>query len=648
MRQEAIDQYNKALKAGQKFYRNAISRGDYPYPLVLDEILNESAVAGYTELGLVNVPSGLIVGTKSAGRVAALAGNFMPLLSFGSEFSEKWINLCCYHLSDEGIRDPVKCYEYMGKFYVQEGNKRVSVLMSYQAPRIPAVVTRIVPQYSEDHDVQVYYEFLKFYELSRLYGVEFHHRGAYAKLQAALGFDKNHVWTEDERRSFLAGFTYFRSAFDRLTRQEFHVTPAEALLVWLQVFSFSEIKEQTLPELTKKLSGIWTDIVAQESAEPIEFKTAPEDKSKGILSKILGVGHSEHINIAFVYAFSPDTSVWTRAHDYGRQYLEERLGQQVSVRVYHAYNHDYYAAMLSAVKDGAELIFATNAQMISACRKVAALHSDVKILNCALSLPYTGVRMYYSRTHEGKFITGAIAGVMADNDVIGYVANYPIFGTAASINAFALGVRLTNPRARIKLRWSCLPGDPIQDLIKDGATVISNRDAASPNRAQGSFVLGTYKVQPDGSLLPLATPYWHWGRLYEKIVRSIFNGAWEQISRSKAINYWWGMDSGVIDVQFGDNLPDGVRSLGGILKSGIVSGNIAPFQTRIVDQHGILRNDGTRNLSPEDILTMDWFCENVDGEIPGFEELLPMSRDMVRVLGLYRQQLLPEREAGQL
>ncbi len=60
----------------------------------------------------------------------------------------------------EGIRDPIRCYEYMGRFYVQEGNKRVSVLKSYGAPAIDAFVTRVIPAYSQDQAVQVYYEFL--------------------------------------------------------------------------------------------------------------------------------------------------------------------------------------------------------------------------------------------------------------------------------------------------------------------------------------------------------------------------------------------------------------------------------------------------------------------------------------------------------
>ena len=149
-------------------------------------------------------------------------------------------------------------------------------------------------------------------------------------------------------------------------------------------------------------------------------------------------------------------------------------------------------------------------------------------------------------------------------------------------------------------------------------------------------------------MLPLAVPCWNWGRLYEQIVLSIFNGSWANVPPSKAINYWWGMDSGVIDVQLSDTLPDGVRSLAEILKQGIIDGTVEPFYTRIVDQEGRVRNDSSRPLRPEEIMTMDWLCDNVDGGIPSFDQISPRSRDTVRLLGIYRDSIPPEKEEKQL
>ena len=642
-RQEAFEQYSYALKLGQKYYKSAVISGGYPYLQALDEVLDESMVVGRAEIGLVNIPSEQIVGVKSVGRRSALAGNFMPLLDTDSEFATKWIALCEAHLSDEGIRDPIKCCEYMGRFYVQEGNKRVSVLKSYHAPTIPGIVTRIVPEFSDDPAVQIYYEFMNFYRLAGLYQLNFSHSGSFAKLQAALGFAPKHVWTDEERRSFLSGYYYFKSAFDKLNVNKLAVTAADALLVWLQVFSFSDIKNQGPQELQKNLSTVWPDIEIMAQGQPISVSVCPKGQTRKLISKLFSV-HPGRLNAAFIYGFDPARSAWTRAHEHGREYLEKHMADRVDTHVYYANSRNYAEAMEQAVSDGADIIFATTPLMIGACRRIAALHSGLRVMNCSLSLPYTGVRSYYSRIYECKFITGAIAGAMAEQNTIGFVANYPIYGVPAGINAFALGAKLTNPRAKIKLVWSCTKGDPLKELTDQGISVISNKEATNPENEHWAMEWGTYKLQPDGSMLPLAVPCWNWGPFYEKVMLCIMSGEYDSKAPGQAINYWWGMNSGVIDVQLSDSIPDGVRSLAEILKKGITNGTIDPFKCRLVDQNGLVRSDGGRDLTPEEIMFMDWLCDNVEGTIPEFDQLLPSSQDMVRVLGVYRDKIPPETE----
>ena len=145
--------------------------------------------------------------------------------------------------------------------------------------------------------------------------------------------------------------------------------------------------------------------------------------------------------------------------------------------------------MERAIENGAEVLFATTAPLISACRKTAAKYPNVKILNCAVSMPYTGVRTYYSRIYEGKFISGAIAGAMSRSDRIGYIASSPIFGVPAGINAFALGAQMTNPRARVSLKWFCVEGDALEELRREGVDTISTLDIPLPGHEQGRWGL---------------------------------------------------------------------------------------------------------------------------------------------------------------
>ena len=643
--QEAQEQYKKALKQAQKYYKSSVSAGRYPYPPVLDELFDEQAAVSRMELGLIDIPTERIVGTKAPGRRAAFAGNFMPLLPPDSEFGQKWISLCAAHLS-EGIHDPVRCYEYMGRFYVLEGNKRESVLKSYDNPSVSAVVTRIIPPLTDDPETQAYYEFMRFYELSGLYTVMFSQPDGYRKLQAALGLEPDHVWTGEERKRFSSGFSRLRDAL-ALSGVRTGLSASEVLLAWLRVYHFSEIFERSSQELAKGLKSLHTEMESVAHDRPISVSTEPPAPDKNVVSRLLGSVIEPHLTAAFIYTQPPEASRWIAGHELGRRELEERLGDRVTTRAYLCDGAGAGETMEKAIEEGAQVIFAVTPPLVDACCRVAARHPQVKILVCALSLPYPGVRTYYSRTYETKFLSGVIAGAMADNNEVGIVADYPIYGVPAAINAFALGARSVNPRVHVRLRWSCLEDDPAEALRREGVRVISKPEGVARPVHTRDWSLYMTK---DGVVTPLAAPVWNWGSFYELVVGGILNGAWGTAAHEsyEAVNYWWGLGSGVLDMKTGDSLPDSLRALARTLRRDLAEGTLEPFRRPLRGQDGLLRVDGTLGLTAREIMTMDWLCAEVDGRIPRFEELRPASRDLVRTLGIYRDELPPEKEATQL
>ena len=107
-----------------------------------------------------------------------------------------------------------------------------------------------------------------------------------------------------------------------------------------------------------------------------------------------------------------------------------------------------------------------------------------------------------------------------------------------------------------------------------------------------------------------------------------------------------GMDSGTIGIEFSDKLPQGLRTLGEILRQGICDGKISPFARRIVAQDGSVKNpDSSATFTTEELIHMDWLCENVSGSIPTFDEILPMSRNMIRELGVHKEDIPAQKEA---
>ena len=629
-RQEAVEEYAKALKEGQREYKECLQKKLEPNPLVLDDILDPDAAETCVDVGLVNIPLNRIVGTKSAGRITAFTPSFRPLMDPETEFATKWISLCADHLGETGIQNPIECFEYLGLFYVQEGNKRVSVLRYFGASRIAAQVKRILPSQEDTPRWKAYQEFLEFFKLTGMYDVHYTVPGSYGKLLEKIGFPTDQKWAEEDRRRFRASFYYFTEAMVSVGGNHLP-QPEDALLLWLQVHPFTDLKELSTGELKKTITQLWPNLLAASSTEPVVKTEPPEEKSK-IVQIFKGV---DHLNVAFVHQYNETTSNWTRAHEHGRRFLENALGKAVTTRVYENADTPELAKTLieQAVAEGAEVVFTTAPQLIGPCMKASVKYPKVRFLNCALHQPYATVRTYYSRIYESKFITGAIAGAMCKDDRIGYVAAYPIHGVPASINAFALGAQLTNPNVKIQLKWSCVPGNPTREFMDDGIWIISNRDTPEENYLVTEY--GTYMADNTGHLTPLGSPTWVWGHFYENVVRSIMSGSWEDEKAGQIVNLWWGMRSGVIDVNLAPYMPESMKVLAKMLKDGICNGTLDPFKRRILDQQGNVRNDGSKTFTPVELMQMDRLCENVLGSFPKYDEILPVSRPMVDLLGIY-------------
>ena len=519
------------------------------------------------------------------------------------------------------------------------------MLRHFGAARIPGYVTRIVPPLSDEPRIKAYYEFLEFYKVSKLYTVQFRRPGDYAKLLPHLGKKSDELWTEDDRRTFNAYYHYFLDAFNILNTKNVDVLPEEALLFWLELNSFQELGRMSTSELKKSLGALWEDIVTARKPQPVKVQTkTAETPKQSIISRI--VTSIDKLDVAFVHQLDPQRSTWVLGHEEGREHLERVMGDKVRVHSYYDANTLELANSIidQAVADGAEVVFTTAPLLSRATLKAAVKYPKVRFLNCSVDQPYSSLRTYYGRIYEAKFITGAIAGAMAQHNRIGYIAPYPIFGIPASINAFALGAQMTNPRAQIELRWSCVAGTPQAAMLADGIRVISNREAPTKSRMYLEFCsYGTYLMDDQGELVPLATPVWVWGRFYEFVLRSILSGGWK--NEKNAVNYWLGMDSGVIGLSLSNKLPAGVRQLGKVLQRAMKDGSLDPFFRRSVAQDGTVKHDGSTTFTPQQLLHMDWLCDNVIGEIPAYEDILPISQKMVRELGIYRDRITPEKEA---
>lgn len=634
----ATSDYVSALRLGRRSYQSALTHGEYPYLPALDDILSYTEMAAPVNLGIMDIPLSKIVGTKTSGRTNAFANNFMPLLPETSEFGIKW-SLLYEHQIDDGIRDPIVAYEFMNQFYVQEGNKRVSVMKFLGTYSIPGTVTRLVPKRTDDRENRLYYEFLDFYELSQSYDVYFTKEGSYKKLLTLMGKSEDETWSDEDRISFHSACISFSEAFRKAHGEKLDLTVSDAFLIYTEIYGYEQVKNETETEMSQSLHKMWEEITLADKGSQVELVQNPEETKTSLLNRLIPTGtiNPETLKIAFIYTKTTETSSWAYAHELGRMYIEQVFEGKIKTMAIDKADTDTAVgdAIEQAVEAGCNLIFTTAPQMANQSVRSAILHPKIRIYNCSINISYSSICTYYARMYESKFLMGAIAAALSKTDMLGYVADYPIYGTIANINAFALGARMINPYVQIYLEWSHIKGqDARERLSQEGIVCISDSDMITPEHASRAY--GLYQKKEDQTLENLATPIWHWGKFYEKIIKTICSGNTEaDIQKGKkAVNYWWGMSADVIDVICSNNMPHGTHRLIDFLKNSIRAGDFHPFDGIIYSQNGIVRSEEGNSLTPEEIITMDWLAENVVGSIPEFEELTEEAQMLVQLQGI--------------
>ena len=631
--------YQQARRIGVKEVKARAARREDPNPPALEELLPHLSSLNEAELGCMRVDMEQIVGTLTSARRTAFSASFYPLLEENSEFAAKWSALASSHLS-EGIREPIKAIEYLNRFYVLEGHKRVSVLRYFGAATIRAEVKRILPAYSDDPEIRVYYEFLDFYKRTQVNYILLNRIGAYPALLNLLCGENGKPWDEDRQRSFFSGVMRFRKAFRQSSLSK-ELTQDEALLRYLEIYGCSNLEGRTPNELKNDLTAIGPELNSmKEDNAPLLMTDPKEAPSRGIISRIVHPS-VKTLRAAFLHDKDPESSYWTFAHEQGRLDAQETLGERVeTLSRFHMLQASCDDTIGELAELGVNVVFSTTPRLLNATVKAAAEYPDIRFLNCSLNVSHPILRCYYARMYEAKFLTGMIAGALSGTPNIGYICDYPIYSMPASINAFALGARMVNPRARIRLEWSTVRGSDIDEsFARYGVTAVSGQDSILKDERERKLGLFVFE---NGSQTQIAASFWNWGAFYRRIMESILDGTWDELNSTseagKTINYWWGLSAGVVDIRIDPRVPAETARLVNLLRTEIMDGRFRPFDGPICDQNGALRIPEGKILTPHEILQMDWLVENVDGEIPQIEQLTQPAQELVKIQGVRKEQ----------
>ena len=646
---DAKQEYMVALRQGKKQYRSCVDQNKSPYLDVLDEILANAPPVTTESLGLVSIPMQSIAGTKTGGRQNAFSAGWLPLLEPNTEFAIKWCNLYNAQMN-EGIQEPIKAYEYMNRFYVQEGNKRVSVLTYCEAATIKAEVIRLIPPRDDTLENKIYYEFMDFYRLSKINYVYFTREHAFMQLQTAVCKGAQEPWTGEDKSNFFYFYTLFSREFQARGGDNLPLTVGDAILVYLSFYRYADALQQTQAQIGENLQKVWNEIEILSHSKTVQVSLEPSNPGKPATPLLQFFPRKpvrqEPLNVVFIQDRNPTVSAWATSHRLGQADLELAFPDQVVTRCVEDAECGLYdeVEIEAAARGGADVIFTTSAEMMPACLKVAARHPNVKILNCSLLQPHPLVRTYSCRIYEAKYLLGVLAGMLTRTSYVGYIANYPVYGVCAAINAFARGLQAVRPEAKVVLRWQYdNEGLPLDFSDREDINVFCGRDQRDPHpRSQAAYQYGLCRRNPDGTVEEVAYPVWHWGSIYKHIIQSILDGMWTADGGDafRGVSYWWGMGSHAVELHYTtDTLPDACQHLLELLIERIRSCKYDPFDGRIVTNTGRLVKADNNTFSPEQMIHMNWLNENVLGHIPVQED------PPAELRGLLEQQgILPAQE----
>ncbi len=574
-REEASRQYEAALKAGK---RCLSERGPEEglLPALTPKIKNIS-LAGEFPIGLREIALKKIVGTYALGRSAAFAANFMPILDRSTEFGEKWIALCASHLST-GIHDAIKVYEYLGYYYVVEGNKRVSVLKSLGAYAIHAEVTRIIPQRSEDKNVRLLYEFLDF-DRTRLFDeMWFTETGRFPWLIQAA---RDYAERRPELREDTALDWMFECYGDFARRYREHpeakrgkVTTADAFYRYVQIYGFpvgtdyevlSRRVSRFLPEV-KMLSCSQEDLLGRVEA------TLKESEEKS-WAALLGFKKKRIPVMGFVLSETQGRHGWSATHRAAIEELRRRMGDQMTLLLRSPQSGENAESALQAIAEqGAGVLFATAMNQREEALRTCLKYPGMPVLCCSPLVERNSMSTYNARVYEGMFLAGVLAGLMTQSGQVGLVSkSRDSWLLPCDYNAYGEGARLVNPRAEVHLVFldsgekSRNPEEARWRLYEQGVDVFLTGalcDGPVRNRLPSEAMLALCKMGPEAR----AEEYYAavtitWTRFYRKIAQQLLEGKLDSYEPGDPIHYRWGIQEGSVDVLMANQLlgPSPVR-----------------------------------------------------------------------------------------
>jgi basic membrane protein A len=333
---------------------------------------------------------------------------------------------------------------------------------------------------------------------------------------------------------------------------------------------------------------------------------------------------AEPLKVAFVYVGPVGDAGWTFSHDNGKKAAEAFFGDKIKTTIVEKVPEgaDSERVFRDLATQGNKIIYGTSFGYMEPMLKVAKEFPDVKFEHATGYKTAPNLSVYETKTFEGAYLAGVIAGKMTKTNKLGVVGSFPIPEVIRNINAFTLGAQSVNPKVSTRAVWISTWFDPAKErdaamtMIGQGVDVlIQNTD--SPATLQAAEEKGVYAFGWDsdmsqfGPKAHLASSAIKWGPYYIKSIQSVMDGTW------KTSNSWWGVKEDSMDlVSLNPALPEDVKKLVADRKAALIAGTASVYAGPLVDQSGKTVVPAGKEADIDMMKSMNFYVKGVVGTIP--------------------------------
>ena len=310
---------------------------------------------------------------------------------------------------------------------------------------------------------------------------------------------------------------------------------------------------------------------------------------------------------------------WNESHYRGIKTACENFGLPLLVRDKVKENSGQCPeAIKDLAQHGAGMIcFASYAYAIEA-RDLVGDYPNVAFATISAENHAKNMTAYFVRIYQGRYLSGALAGMKTKSNIVGYVAAKPNTEVKRGINAFALGVQRTNPQAKVLVMWTNswqddeIETDHAQRLIEAGADVLTyhqNKDVtARVAEKYGVDFIAFNEILSGYSERYLTSVVCRWDLYYSEVIQRYLKGELNSVK-----NHWMGIKRGA--VMLSDYSPAVTKEMIAqidSLKLELTNGNLI-FWGEIYDNEGNIRCEAGEAISDDTLLEdMNWLVRGVE------------------------------------